>query len=543
MRRFLWAFTAVCALTAAIAQGASAIGPGAWDHVGTGATSATASLNGPVTALNTQNPGVLYAGGSFTSAGGNANAKHIARWNGSRWSALGTTPLNGGVFAIAYDAATGRVFAGGTFHDAGGHSDADYLAVWDGSTWARFCTPTIPGQPPFSGNVNALQIVGDTLYVGGSFADGAGIDAADYLVACKLADGTASAVVDSSAHAFGGAVSALTADANGTLYAGGQFINLESIPDADHVATYAGGGTWQAMGSGPSPGGGAVDSIVRSLTAHGTDVYVGTDALNVAGIAQADHVARWDGAAWHAVGADTASTDGWFPGTASIAALATSGSLVVAAGSFQNANGTPTADDIAYFDGTQWRPIGSDGSGNGPLNQHPTALGITGGKIYLGGSFTSAGGDSQAQYLAAYALHQPDTSIGATSTGPFVGGNVYHATGAGEIRTVTVRRGNDVTSYVKIQNDGLATASFTIKGTGGAAGITARYFRGSTNVTSDVRGGTYATGAIAARSSILLRLVVTVAASSAGTATLTTTARFQTGTPPDAVRFVINATG
>ena len=40
------------------------------------------------------------------------------------------------------------------------------------------------------GNVKALQIVGPTLYVGGDFQDGAGIEAADYLLACDLASGT-----------------------------------------------------------------------------------------------------------------------------------------------------------------------------------------------------------------------------------------------------------------------------------------------------------------------------------------------------------------
>jgi hypothetical protein len=540
MRRSGYAFAAAFTATVTVTSVAAAVGPGGWDHVGHGSTSTTASLNGTVTALNTQNPGVLYVGGSFTSAGGNTNAKYIARWNGSAWSALGNAPMtnvaNGGVFAIAYHA--GKVYAGGTFHDAGGNPDADFLAVFDGSSWAPFCTSTVPGHA-FGGNVNALQIIGNTLYVGGSFANGAGIASADYLVGCDLTTGAASSTVDSNVHAFSGSVYALTADSNGTLYAGGNFIDAEGILAADHVAAYD--GSWSAMGTGP--GGRAVDGIVRSLTASGTNVYVGADSVNIAGIANADHVARWDGAAWHAVGANTAGNNGWFATGFTIDALTHYGSLVIAAGSFQNANGIATADQIAYFDGTRWRPIGSDGAGNGPLNAHPTALGITGGKVYVGGNFTAAGGDSLARFLSAYALRLPDTLIGASSTGTFVGNNVYRPTGAGEVRSVTVTRGHSVTSYVKIQNDGLVAASFTIKGTGGATGIAAHYYRGSTNVTVDVRAGTYSTPSIAARASVLLRLVVTVANSSASTATITTTARSQPGTPRDAVRVVVKATG
>jgi len=75
---------------------------------------------------------------------------------------------------------------------------------------------------------------------------------------------------------------------NAPLHAGGQFINVTGIPDADHIASYD--GSWHALGTGV-----AIDSFVRSLTARGTDVYVGTDSVNVAGIANADHAARWDG--------------------------------------------------------------------------------------------------------------------------------------------------------------------------------------------------------------------------------------------------------
>ena len=54
--------------------------------------------------------------------------------------------------------------------------------------------------------------------------------------------------------------------------------------------------------------------IVRSLAAHGTDVYVGTDALDVGGIPQADHVAKWNGSSWSALGSK--GSDGWFPSSA-----------------------------------------------------------------------------------------------------------------------------------------------------------------------------------------------------------------------------------
>ena len=531
MRRSMPALALTGALLLAVAPAAVATGPGGWDHVGVGAAGAS-SLDGVVNVLNAQNPGVLYAGGSFTRAGGNGKAQRIARWNGSTWAPLGATPLtNGAVHALAYRA--GKVYVGGTFLNAGGNAGADFLAVWDGSTWAPFCTSQGP-DATFNGNVNALQIVGNTLYVGGAFQNGAAITSADYLLACDLTTGVSSStvLVDDD---LNGAVYALTADSSGTLYAGGQFINVAGIPDADHIASFD--GAWHALGTGV-----AVDSFVRSLAASGTDVYVGTDSVNIAGIANADHVARWNGSAWSAVGSNTAGTDGWFPSSSFVYALTTFGSTVVAAGSFQNANGTTSADDIAAFDGSQWRPIGSDGAGNGPFIGTANAVTTVSGRLYVGGSFTSAGGDPKASFVASYALRLPDASIGGTAQNQGIGVHVYHPTGAGEVRHVAVTRGKDATSYVRIHNDGLVAASFALHGLGGAKGIKARWFAGGQNVTSKVEAGTYTTGAIPARGSVVVRVVVDVAKSSAKTATITTRVG-ASGAPDDAVRIGVTAKG
>lgn len=57
-----------------LGTGASAAGPGGWDHLGDAGTPGSDSLNGAVSALNADAPGALYVGGAFTNAGGNANA-------------------------------------------------------------------------------------------------------------------------------------------------------------------------------------------------------------------------------------------------------------------------------------------------------------------------------------------------------------------------------------------------------------------------------------------------------------------------------------
>jgi hypothetical protein len=379
----------------AVATGAAATpGPGGWDNLGTGPAGRSA-LNGTVNALDASGPGVVHAGGAFTDAGGDPNADYIASWAGGSWKALGSPTLNGAVFALASKG--GKVYAGGVFTNAGGDPDADFLAAWDGTKWGTVCKAT---GPAITGNVSALQIVGSTIYVGGSFQNGAGIASADYLLACDLATGAPRSTVARDGE-FSGTVYALTADSRGTLYAGGGFINLGNVA-ADHVA-YLDGSGWHALGAGTGAGG-PVDTFVRSLASSGASVYVGTDSVDVAGIPQADHVVKWNGSAWSAMGSNAAGADGWFPASSSINALTSSGSRVFAGGSFQNANGDALADFVAYFDGSAWHPIGTSVAGNGSLQGQINALAVSGGQLYAGGNFSNAGGNALADAVASFAL-------------------------------------------------------------------------------------------------------------------------------------------
>ncbi len=378
---------------------ATASGPGGWDHLGDSGTQGSDSLNGKVSALH-EGPGVLYVGGVFTDAGGITAADRIASWNGTSWSAISSASSqisNGEVLALA--SSGGNIYAGGSFATTGGNG-ATNLARWDGATWSPFCAT-------LTGNVTALQVVGSTLYVGGSFQDGAGIGSADYLLACDLATGTPSSTVVDAARPFSGSVYALAADANGVLYAGGGFTNLMDIEAADYVA-YLEGGVWHAMGAGSGPCGCAVTTFVRSLTTAGTDVYVGTDAQDVAGILQADNVARWNGSTWSALGANRAGTDGWFPPGTIVNALTTFQTYTVfATGSFLDADGSGYADNVALFYRGEWHPAGWDGAANGPWSGTGLALAVFNRldipflqELYAGGTFTSAGGDPQARSVA-----------------------------------------------------------------------------------------------------------------------------------------------
>jgi hypothetical protein len=447
-------------------------GPGGWDQVGTGATPTTTALNGIVYALNADAPGALLVGGSFTGAGGVKGADYIARWNGKAWSAVGPG-LNGDVHAIAYR--NGKIYVGGVFSSAGGNAAAGFLAVWDGHGWSQPCKPSGPG-----GNVYSLAIRGSTLYVGGAYQNGAGIPAADYLLACDLNTGTARALVGDGLTSS--TVGALAVDSGGTLYAGGSFNDLDGIPAADYVAGYA-GTSWHALGSGPGPGGAALTSLVRAEAASGSNVYVGSDSVNIAGIPQADHVARWNGSAWSALGANAAGSDGFLPAASTVYSLATSGSKVFVGGVFANANGDPLADNVAEFDGTRWTSLGSNGAGGGAINADVQALAVFEGKLYAGGRFTNAGGNPLANSIASFSLAAapPGGGGGSTTTTPAGGraGPPPTATATGTVTvngrpftTGTIRYGAtvDVTNGRIVLRADTGTLTVT-----GAGGITAAF--------------------------------------------------------------------
>ncbi|HEV2105273.1 MAG TPA: FlgD immunoglobulin-like domain containing protein [Candidatus Eisenbacteria bacterium] len=109
----------------------STIGPATtpWKPLGDG-------FNGRVYALE-RFGGSLYAAGAFTATGTGAVALNsLARWTGSAWVAVGSTPgggVNGTVYALRADGS--YLYAVGEFTSADG-VPAGNVARWNGATWS-----------------------------------------------------------------------------------------------------------------------------------------------------------------------------------------------------------------------------------------------------------------------------------------------------------------------------------------------------------------------------------------------------------------------
>ena len=276
------------------APGAAAATSGGWSNLGHGTTATTPAVEGKVETF-TNVGSTLYVGGDFINAGGLSAADHIATWNGTQWAALGggLGDAASAVYSIAVDPVSGMVFAGGSFQNAGGDAEADRIAVFDGTTWSSL------GGVGLNAPAFAMTIINGVLYVGGSFDDVDDIEAADGVAAWSISGGGWSAITDAGGD-IGGTVSSLVPDGSGGLFMGGSFINADGIAAADFVAHWPGGTTWSALGATA-----AINDRVRALAISGSDLYVGGDFSDAGGDTAADRVAHWNGSTWTALGPST----------------------------------------------------------------------------------------------------------------------------------------------------------------------------------------------------------------------------------------------
>ena len=342
-----------------------------------------------LTALDDGEGPALYMGGRFETAGG-INVNHIARWDGSAWSALGTGL--GGVFLpearslTAYDDGSGPcLYVGGEFATAGG-VNAHYVAKWDGSNWSALGSGMVGGTS-WGPSVFAWAVFDDgngpSLYAGGDFST-AGDVGAPYVARW---DGTGFSALGAG-NGMGNWVHALKvfdppgAKSGPGLYVGGRF-HAAGVISANHIARWD-GASWSALGSGLN---GDVFALTVFDDGSGPALYVGGD-FGIAGEAGATHIAKWDGENWsplgcgmnHFVFALTVYDDG-------------SGPALYAGGFFTTAGGVE-ANHVAKWDGSTWSPLGSGMSGG--WNLYVAALAVfddgNGPALYAGGNFGSAGG-------------------------------------------------------------------------------------------------------------------------------------------------------
>jgi hypothetical protein len=207
---------------------------GDWSALGTG----TKGTNGTVNALAFDSADNLYVGGTFTTAGG-VTCNNIAKYSTTGdWSALGTGTkgTNGTVKTIAVDSSD-NLYAGGEFTTAGGNS-CNYIAKYT----------TTGGWTALSGggtNNYVLVIAvdsADNLYVGGHFTTAGGVTC--NRIAKYSTTGSWSTLGGTNSYVY-----AIAIDSADNLYVGGQFTTAGGV-SYNRIAKYSTTGSWSALGTG-----------------------------------------------------------------------------------------------------------------------------------------------------------------------------------------------------------------------------------------------------------------------------------------------------
>ncbi|MGE4072844.1 MAG: hypothetical protein AB7E72_16880 [Lysobacterales bacterium] len=341
---------------------------GVWSTLGSGMN---AGVNGSVRDIQMGRDG-LYVGGQFVAAGG-ISAPYVARWDGSRWHDLdsGLVPLSTGnpIAALAGDG--GEVYVSGNFSVAR-NPGIRHLARWDGSHWQAVGDPGLAvspggaltvsgnsvfvvgvlaggqmfrfdgttwtnlGSAGFGGSPASLLVADSTLYAGGSFYSING----QYLDNIARWNGLSwSALALGAPRVSNGVIQQFYRGDSG-VYIAGRFSDVDGVA-ANGIARWN-GSRWSPLGDGFDP----TKTVFSAITESAGRVYV--SYFDFSNGQQVNRVSVWDGSSWSPLG----STFSFNPNS-----LVAFQGQIYAGGSFSSVGGVPLAA-LARWNGTGWEAVG-----------------------------------------------------------------------------------------------------------------------------------------------------------------------------------------
>ena len=317
----------------------------------------------------------VYLGGAFGKVGGQTRNRAAAVGTGGAIGAWNPNP-NGSVLAIAVSGDT--IYLGGRFGALGAQSRNHAAAVASNGV-VQAWNPDVAdiGHVDLSSSVNAIAVSGNTVYLGGEFAQVGSEDRN-----CLAAVGTDGSVQPlnlnlASACLWGSGVNAIATDGTGVYIARGSNDPIGG-QTRNHVAAVGSDGSLRRWNPG-------ADWTVKAIAVSGDTVYlggafthVGDQPRNFAAAVGTDGILR----SWNpnVEGLDSA---------AGVFGLAVAGSNVYLGGNFTSVGGVARSNAAAVAaDGSlqAWAP-----DPESPVN----AIAGSGSTLYLGGDFVTVGGQAR----------------------------------------------------------------------------------------------------------------------------------------------------
>ncbi|HEY71624.1 MAG TPA: sortase [Anaerolineae bacterium] len=360
------------------------------------------------------------------SAGPFHSPRPVPKLQSHIWDQLANNGLNGSVFTLA--AAGSDLYVGGEFTQTADGSVTNLRNI------ARFNTITNTWSPLTNnglvGYVMEITVVGEDLYVGGSFnqtTDGAITDLGN-IARYNLTTNTWFPLPNDGLND-----DVLTIAMSGTdLYVGGSFSQTAdgAVTNLGNIVRFD-GANWSAL---PNNG---LETYVSDIAVAGSDLYVvGIFNRTADTSVILNNIARYDISlnSWNALPNNGLNNSTW--------ALAVVGSELYVGGSFTGTfDGTVDLNRIAKYDlaAHVWSPLANNG-----LNSVVYTMAATGEDLYVGGMFNqTVDGAVVSNWIARYNM-----SAGTwhpTSNGGLAGGTFYHVVNDLEVIGSDLYVGGDFT--------------------------------------------------------------------------------------------------
>jgi hypothetical protein len=403
--------------------------------------------------------GGFYIGGTFTSVGGESRARiaHILA-DGSVDPNFnpGVPGQNNAVNALALSGDGSTVYVGGGFENIGGQSRNNLAAV-DAATGQ--VTNFNPAGLGTDGQVFALEVSGTQVYVGGQFTNLGGQTRNGLAKVAGTTGGDLGWIPNPTFGGGGGLILAIEVSGN-SVYAGGVFTNIGG-QGRNNLASLSATSGNALPGFAPNP-----DDVVLSLALSGTTIYVGGDFDNIAGQPRST-LAQLDAA----TGALT-TFDANLVATDSVRALSVSGPDLFLGGFLTSVGGQPRTA-MAKVNGTTGLVSSFEPNiGDFDATVSVKTLAVVGTSVYAGGDI------SFVNRVTRHGIAALDPDGVPTSFNPdagLAGPNIFNDVSAIAVRDNDIYLGGNFTSMggqprnriAKVSTDGTLDPNFNPNATGG----------------------------------------------------------------------------
>jgi hypothetical protein len=401
----------------------------------------------------------FYIGGTFTSVGGESRSKiaHILA-DGSVDPNFnpGVPGQNSAVNALAVSGDGSTVYVGGGFENIGGQTRNNLAAVEAATGTVTNFNPAGLGT---DGQVFALKVSGTQVYVGGQFEKLGGQTRNGLAKVAGTTGGDLGWIPNPTFGAGGGLIMAIEVSGD-SVYAGGVFTSIGGRT-LRHLARLSATSGNAFSEFAPNP-----DDIVLSLVLSGTTVYAGGDFNNIAGQSRPT-LARLDGV----IGTLT-SFDAKLVATDSVRALSVSGSELYLGGFLTSVGGQPRIA-MAKVDATSGSVRSFDAQiGNFDATVSVKTLAVADTSVYAGGDL------SFVNRVTRHGVAALDADGVPTSFNPDAGPggpNTFNDVSAIAVRDNDIYLGGNFTSMggqprnriAKVSPDGTLDPNFNPNATGG----------------------------------------------------------------------------